>query len=177
LARKLIGKLKGIGGSPLYIQDLEDRIARAALKAKRAEQSAPGYAPTSETSGSEDSGKPEAPRSFTIDEALEELKFQDGVQFVLCAHPDGIVVKGVGDEGLPADEVAVLAAELCRVAESEDAVRYFGLPLQVTAYTDDSTVIVFKLGRYLIAVIGSENANIGSLRLKYEEIAANFEES
>jgi tetratricopeptide (TPR) repeat protein len=176
-ARKLIGKLKGIGGSPLYIQDLEDRIARAARKAKRAEQSALAYAPTSGTSGGGYDLQPEAPRSFTMDEALEELKSQDGVKFVLSAHPHGIVVKGVGDEDMPADEVAALAAELCRVAESEEAVGYFGLPLQVAAYTDDSTVIVFRLSRYLIAVIGSEYANIGSLRLKYEEIAANFQES
>lgn len=179
LARKLIGKLKGIGGSPLYIQDLEDRITRAALRAKRVEQSAPGpgYAPTSEGRTAEDSGKAEIQKSFTVDEALEELKGKDGVNFVLCAHPDGIVVKGFGDDGAPADEVAALAAELVRVAESPEAVSYFGEPLQVTAYTDDSTVIVFKLGRYLIAVIGSASANIGSLRMKYEEIAANFEES
>lgn len=176
-ARKLVVKLKGLGGNPLYIQDLEDRIKKAIQKQMRSEPMLATPVVTSEQAENADEQPETVTADYTLSSALDELGAFVGVEVIVCTHRDGMVVDQRGSTEIPVDEIAAMAAEFGRIAFTPEAVAYFGEPRQVTAYTQTSTIIVFTLGRYLIALTCGIGANLGSVRLKFDEIAANFQES
>jgi predicted regulator of Ras-like GTPase activity (Roadblock/LC7/MglB family) len=175
-AKKLLGRLNGIGGNPLYLQDLTERIRRAEHRKKRAE-SAGTVAPQPAAQPAGGDGEETPTRLITISDALDALSAFEGITYLVCANQQGIVVEERGAYAVGAEEVAALAAEIYRLAQEETAVGFFGEPALVTAYTQKGTVIVFQLRQYLLALICGPIANLGSLRLKLDEIAINFDES
>ncbi len=174
-AQKLLSKLQMIGGNPLYVQSLEDRIKRATQRQARTTGETGSVPATSEDAESDPQKTESVPALFTLARALEELLDIGGVNQVLCTHPDGVLVDYRGQDTLEPAETAALCLEMFRVADSEGGRRCLGEPLQMSVVTEAGAIEIVKHENYHLIVLIGENTNHGALRLKLEEIAGKLE--
>jgi tetratricopeptide (TPR) repeat protein len=176
-AQKLLGKLQAIGGNPLYINSLEERIKRESRRRARTQIPRPSRAAVAAPAESpEPEPEPEAVDSpYTVSRALDELAEEEGVKFVLCAHPDGVLVDHRGESAISPEEIAALSVEMLRASDTEEVNQQFGPAVQLTVDTDLTAMIMLKLRRYHIFVLCDISANSGTLRLKIAEIAAKLD--
>ncbi|MFH2057109.1 MAG: hypothetical protein ABIJ61_14210 [bacterium] len=174
-AQKLLAKLKLIGGNPLYLQSIEDRIKRARQRSARSgEPGATDGAELDEGDGDQAEAKLPPP-PYTLSRALDELVQISGVTLVLCTHRDGVLVDHRGESELKPEATAALCLEMFRVTENEGGRRYLGAPLRMSVDASDGTIEVVKQENYHFIIFIGEEANLGALRLKLEEIADRLE--
>ncbi|MCK4857910.1 MAG: hypothetical protein KAT58_08085 [candidate division Zixibacteria bacterium] len=169
-ARKLLGNLRAIGSNPLYVQGLDDRIKRLLSSRERREtERIPGG-----TSAVEASESTVRRRTYSIAETLTEITANEEVAFAVCAYRDGVVVEQCGRGNFNADEIAALGVEMWRAAESEEMIDNFGEPHRISADTDETTVMILGLAGYRLVLLCDRKANLGSLRLKLDEVSAHL---
>lgn len=174
-AQKLLAKLRMIGGNPLYLQSLENRIKRAGQRVARSGGDPGDVAEESESVVEDEVEAVAAPKPFTLSQALDELALINGVEMAICTHRDGVLVDHRGESEAKPEATAALCLEMFRVTENEGGERYLGASLRMSVEAAGGTIEVVKHENYHFVILVGENANLGTLRLKLEEIADRLE--
>lgn len=171
-------RLKVSGANPLLIEDLQQRLNRQLKESKRRQIEQPlkagkGTTASRITTLVEES---RAASPITLNQALDELMSLSYVRSVVCAHTDGTVVDHRGDPEQDVLAMAAFGVQMCRAAEGEAVVGYFGTPLQIAIETEDRIIVLVKLSRYNVMFFCDKGFNLGSMRLKLDEIIGNLQD-
>jgi predicted regulator of Ras-like GTPase activity (Roadblock/LC7/MglB family) len=172
-------KLRTSGANPLMLQDLQQRVDRLKKDHKRRgiDQALPQGKPHQQTEMPEIKAPSKRTSPITLSQALDELLHLYGVQFIVCAHANGTVVDHRGNSTLDITEAAAFAVEMCRNAQTETALNAFGNAFQIAVETEERMIVIMKFDRYNLVLFCDKRVNLGSMRLKLDEIAENLQDA
>jgi predicted regulator of Ras-like GTPase activity (Roadblock/LC7/MglB family) len=116
----------------------------------------------------------EAPkRAYTLSNALSIIKVLPRVLGVVAVGTDGIVIEGHFDGMLSKDELGALASGAFGSIASGIGKVNLGKPLEVLIESEQSKLWMLSHERMLIIVSMRDDVNLGSMKLKVNEIFKN----
>lgn len=171
-------RLKTTGANQLMIADLQQRLERQKKESKRrqAEQSRRPARTTTQWSDRAPSTDTVAAPTVTLSQGLDALMGLTYVQSIICAYSDGTVVDHRGTPAQDVSEIAAFATEMRRIADGETATACFGAPQQIAVETEDRMIVIIRFSRYTLALFCEKGFNLGSMRLKLDEIVNNLQD-
>lgn len=121
--------------------------------------------------------EPKVKRAYTLSNALSIIKILPRVLGVVAVAKDGIVVEGHFDGMLSRDELGALAsAAYDRVVQGIIKID-FGEVREILVESDKSKLWIINRGDIIIVICTRDDANMGSLRFKINEILKKMENS
>ncbi|MCC6962757.1 MAG: tetratricopeptide repeat protein [candidate division Zixibacteria bacterium] len=167
-----IKKLRATGTNPLLIQDLQQRLEKAKKEARRRRnEQAPAVgfaAPTSSLPPSPPTKVQEPP--LTLSQMMDCVSDFPNVTSVVCANHDGTAVDHRGAPAQSPGEIAAFGIEMCRNTQTDGARQVLGEAQQIVVETQDATIVIVRLSRYDLVLMCDKDVNLGSMRLKLDEI-------
>lgn len=111
-----------------------------------------------------------AKRNYTLTNALSIIKILPRILGVVAVAKDGMVIEGHFDGMLSKDDLGALASgafdSICQGIEKIN----IGRPDEILIETDQSKLWICNYDKMLIVISMRDDANLGSLRLKVNEI-------
>jgi predicted regulator of Ras-like GTPase activity (Roadblock/LC7/MglB family) len=109
-------------------------------------------------------------RNHTLSHALSIIKILPRVLGVVAVTKDGMVVEGHFDGMLSRDELGALAsAAFDNIIQAISRVD-FGMPNEILVEAEQSKLWIFNKQKFLIVISTRDDVNLGSLKLKINEI-------
>ncbi len=172
-----IRKLRVAGANPLLVTDLHQRLERQKKESKRRNIDQSTGAPRgkgSEAKTAAPVAKPKTP--LTLGQALDQLAALPFVDSIVCAHTDGTPVDHRGDSPQDINETAAFGVEMCRIAETENAIANFGEAQQIAVENGERTIVIMKFSRYNLVIYCQKGINLGAMRMRLEDIRDNLQD-
>ena len=111
-----------------------------------------------------------AKRTYTLSHALTVIKILPRVLGVVAVAKNGMVVEGQFDGLISREDLGALAtAAYDGVALAISKIE-FGAPKEILVEAEQSKLWVFDRGRILVVIATRDDVNLGSLKLKINEI-------
>ncbi len=178
-AESAIKRLRASSANQLLIQDLQQRLERQKKEVRR-RQTEPLPNPIMKaTANADQEDSQEAVKSrapMTLKQVLDELLDLPYVESIVCAYGDGTVVDHRGDSEQDIQAVAAFGMEMCRNAETDDAIAVFGETKQISVETDQRIIVIMKFSRYNLVLYCEKGVNVGAMRLKLDEVKESLQD-
>jgi len=114
--------------------------------------------------------QPEEKRSYTLSNALSIIKVLPRVLGVVAVGTDGIVIEGHFDGMIAKDELGALASGSFDNIKQGISKIQLGQPLEVLIEAKESKLFIINRSKMLIIISTRDDVNLGSLKLKINEI-------
>ena len=179
-SEKAIKRLRSTGASPLMLQDLQQRLEKLKKETKRRQLEQPwsGTPARPRTEREQPQSEEQFFATITLSQALDQLVQLNGVQFIVCAHSNGTVVDFRGMQmNQDVTEVAAFGVEMTRNTECDTALTTMGRPFQIAVETEDRMIVIMKLRKYNLVLFCDKRVNLGSMRLKLDEIVGRLQDA
>jgi predicted regulator of Ras-like GTPase activity (Roadblock/LC7/MglB family) len=121
--------------------------------------------------------EPKVKRAYTLSNALSIIKILPRVLGVVAVAKDGIVVEGHFDGMLSRDELGALASAAYDSTVQGIAKIDFGEVHEILVESDKSKLWIINRGNFILVICTRDDANMGSLRFKVNEILGKMENS
>jgi predicted regulator of Ras-like GTPase activity (Roadblock/LC7/MglB family) len=109
--------------------------------------------------------------------ALCDLSSLEGVQVVILASRDGLIVSSSGDMGEVDELRAALMAAIFGTVGRAVAPLSLGLPTDAIIETDTHCLQITSLDDFLLATVTGKGANVGLVRLRMRQTARRIQRS
>ena len=109
-------------------------------------------------------------RSYTLSNALSIIKILPRVLGVVAVSRDGMLIEGHFDGMLTKDELGAMATESFNHITQGIAKIDLGQPLNIMIEAEGSKLWIINKGKILIVLSTRDDVNLGSLKLKINEI-------
>ncbi len=168
-----IKKLRATGVNPLMIQELQQRLERQKKELRRRKNE---QAPNVAIGAPSPSSLPPSPPTkvqeppLTLSQMMDRVAEFDNVACVVCAYHDGTAVDQRGAHSQPVGEIAAFGIEMCRNTQTDAARQHLGEAQQIVVETQDANIVIVRLSRYDLVLMCDKDVNLGSMRLKLDEI-------
>ncbi len=121
------------------------------------------------------SAEPSSKKPYDLSHTLGIIKILPRVLGVVAVTREGMVVEGQFDGLLPRDELGALASGAFNSVEQAIAKLDFGAGQEILVEADQSKLWMFNRGRIIIVISTRDDVNLGSLKLKLNEIFSHAE--
>jgi len=120
---------------------------------------------------------PEHPprKTYDLSHTIGIIKILPRVLGVVAVTREGMVVEGQFDGLLPRDELGALASGAFNSVEQAISKLHFGAGHEILIEADQSKLWMFNRGRLIIVISTRDDVNLGSLKLKLNEIFSHAE--
>jgi len=109
-------------------------------------------------------------RNYTISNALTIIKILPRVLGVIAVAKDGMVIEGHFDGQMTGDELGALAVGYYNsISQGISKIKY-GEPLEIMIEAAESKLWIVNKMKMLIVIVTRDDVNLGSLRLKVNEV-------
>jgi predicted regulator of Ras-like GTPase activity (Roadblock/LC7/MglB family) len=177
-AESAIRKLRASSANRLLVQDLQQRLERQKKELKRRQvEPLPGAhraAASAEMDANGNATRPKTP--VTLSQVLDDLLKLPFVESIVCAYSDGTVVDHRGNPEQDIQAIAAFGIEMCRNAETENAIAVFGETRQIAVETETRIIVIMKFSRYNLVLYCEKGVNVGAMRLKLDEVKENLQD-
>ena len=168
-ARRLLEKLHNSDPRNETIKGL--LISLAAMPPEPKEKAMPIF----DLAHSPEAIQPAAKKTYTLSHALGIIKILPRVLGVVAVAKNGMVIEGHFDGLISRDEMGALAtAAFSGIAQAVGRI-HFGDPKEILVEAEQSKLWIFDKGRLLIVISTRDDVNLGSLKLKINEIIKQTE--
>lgn len=175
-AETMIKKLRATGFAPLLIQELQQRLDRQRKESRRRKADLPITNPQIPDVIGPNPPKANLPK-VGLPELLDRLGDFGGVKMIVCANHDGTAIDHRGQGEQTPAEAAAFGIEMCRNAQTTDALALFGEPIQIVVECLGSTIVIVRLTRCDLVIMGSKEMNLGSMRRLLEDLLDRLDEN
>jgi predicted regulator of Ras-like GTPase activity (Roadblock/LC7/MglB family)/predicted Zn-dependent protease len=119
--------------------------------------------------------QPPARQKYNLSHALTIIKILPRVLGVVAVAKNGMVVEGHFDGLISHEELGALATSAYDGASQAISRIHFGEPKEILVEAEQSKLWIFNRGRLLIVIATRDDVNLGSLKLKINEILKQTE--
>jgi predicted regulator of Ras-like GTPase activity (Roadblock/LC7/MglB family) len=134
------------------------------------EKSRPAMPVAYEQAGQKQDTPPPAKHKYNLSHALSIIKILPRVLGVVAVAKNGMVVEGHFDGLISREELGALATAAYDGASQAISRIHFGEPKEILVEAEQSKLWIFDRGRLLVVIATRDDINLGSLKLKINEI-------